>query len=202
MALLKSQTINRAAENVRPGGIELICGCMFAGKTAALIERLRAAEASGLRVIAFKHSTDHRYAPTELATHDGRRFPAKCVANAEAIVATAGDADVIGLDEGQFFGDGLPTVARRLRDSGRRVVVAGIDFNVWGKPFEALKQLKAIADRVESLRIPCTKCGRPAPFTQRMTPVLNGDWVGGPGDYEPRCPDCFHRINADLTPSE
>lgn len=173
------------------GAIEVIRGCMFSGKTARLIEELNAARAAGLTVIAFKHASDKRYAPTELATHDGQRFPAHSVSDAETILAASGVADVIGVDEGQFFGTPLVGACERLRAAGRRVIVAGIDYNVWGKPFEPMPDLKAVADRVVTLRIPCTVCGKPAPFTQRMVPVVDGQWVGGLSEYEPRCENCF-----------
>ncbi|MFQ5805842.1 MAG: thymidine kinase [Phycisphaerae bacterium] len=174
-----------------PGGIEVICGCMFAGKTARLIERLRAARAAGQRTLAFKHALDSRYAPTELATHDGRYFPAQTVAELGLLETCAAAAEVIGIDEGQFFGRGLVAVCERLCERRRRVIIAGIDHNAWGRPFPPFPQLKEIADSVELMHAPCGVCGEPARYSQRVVPVVGGQMVGGPGEYEPRCPNCF-----------
>jgi len=164
---------------------------MFAGKTARLIERLYAARAAGRSTLAVKHPLDDRYDPTELATHDGRRFPARTLPDAAALLAAAGDAEVVGIDEGQFFGPALVAACESLRRRGCRVIVAGIDHNAWGRPFPPFPQLKAVADEVEILHVPCTVCGAPARYSQRMTPVVDGRMVGGPGEYEPRCARCF-----------
>lgn len=164
---------------------------MFAGKTARLIEHLSAARAAGLRVSAFKHTLDDRYAPTELATHDKRHFTAHAVPDADAIEAGARDADVIGIDEAQFFGPRLAEVCAGLREHGKRVILAGIDHNAWGLPFTPLPQLKEIADNIESMHAPCGVCGEPARFSQRIVPVVGGRMVGGPREYEPRCERCF-----------
>jgi thymidine kinase len=183
---LSPETLPRAT-----GRIEVICGCMFAAKTARLIERLRAAQATGQRVLAFKHSLDSRYAPTELATHNGYRFPAQTVSAANTLEAHAGGAEVIGIDEGQFFGPGLTAVCQRLRAGGRRVIVAGIDHNTWGQPFPPFPQLTELADAVEIMLTPCRVCGEPARYSQRLIPVVDGQMVGGPEAYEPRCANCF-----------
>lgn len=175
----------------RGGCIVVLCGCMFAGKTSALIAALRDAAASGLRTVAIKHSLDARYARTDLATHDGRSFPAFVAARAVDILPLAEDADVIAIDEAQFFGEALVAAAERLRQSGKRVIIAGIDFDIWGRPFAPLPQLRRIADAVREFHIPCTRCGAPATLNQRVTPIVDGQLVGGPSDYEPRCPACF-----------
>ena len=173
------------------GRIELICGCMFAGKTARLIELLEAARAAGLTTAAFKHVLDRRYRDSELATHDNRHFPAEALAAAEEIETHAAGGQVIGVDEGQFFGPPLVETVLRLRTAGRRIIIAGIDYNAWGHDFGPFPKLKEIADAVEVLTRPCGVCGQPARYTQRMTPVVEGRMVGGPGEYEPRCETCF-----------
>jgi thymidine kinase len=173
------------------GRIDVICGCMFVGKTARLIERLRAVRDAGRRVVAFKHTLDVRYARDALATHDGLRFPASLLVNADEIPPRAGGAEVIGIDEAQFFGRRLVAVCEALRARGGQVIVAGIDYDAWGQPFPPLPSLKDIADSVEVMRASCRVCGEPAPFSQRMTPVVDGEMVGGPEDYEPRCARCF-----------
>jgi thymidine kinase len=173
------------------GRIEVICGCMFSGKTARLIALLRAAEAAGQRVIAFTHALDTRYAGAALATHDGLRFPARVAARVEAVRAGCGACDVIGVDEGQFFGAELAELCEELLRLERRVIVAGIDHDAWGRPFAPFPRLKELAAEVTHLTMPCARCGAPSPFTQRITPIVGGSMVGGPGEYEPRCRRCF-----------
>lgn len=193
--------LNDSSQNSKRGRIELICGCMFAGKTVRLIELLDAARGQGLATAAFKHALDRRYRDFELATHDDRHFPAKALSEAAEIEARAAAARVIGVDEGQFFGPPLVEAVMRLRAAGKRIIIAGIDFNAWGRDFEPFPRLKQIADAVEVMTRPCGVCGRPARYTQRMTPVVAGQMVGGPGEYEPRCEKCFvplpNRENAE-----
>ena len=177
-----------------PGRLEIICGCMFAGKTARLIALLEAAGVRGHRAVAFKHRLDARYDPQHLATHDGRRFDSLTAADPAAIEARCATADVIGIDEAQFFGRGLVPVCEHLRARGQRVIVAGIDHDAWGRPFPPLPQLKEIADAVELMHAPCTVCGRPARFSQRVARLSDPDMVGGPGEYQPRCETCFQPL--------
>ncbi|MEW6251912.1 MAG: thymidine kinase [Planctomycetota bacterium] len=180
----------------------MIRGCMFAGKTARLIGRLREAQAGGRRVLALKHRVDARYRADELATHDGQSFPAVAVGD----VAEAAErirqarAEVVGIDEAQFFGRGLAAACAELRAGGCVVITAGIHHDAWGQDFPPLPELAAIADEVESLSAACTLCGAPAEFTQRSAPLagpapLYGPahpvLVGGPAEYEPRCARCF-----------
>ena len=183
-----------SSPTVGRGRIVVISGCMFAGKTARLIAHLHVAHDAGRRVFACKHCLDTRYDTAELRTHDGRRFPAHPVASAGEIAISAGDAEVVGIDEAQFFGRALLEVCRALAAEGRDVVVAGIDHDAWGQPFPPLPQLKELADAVEPQYAPCTVCGRPAEYSQRVTPVRAGDMVGGPADYKPRCEQCFQPL--------
>lgn len=169
------------------GRLIVIAGCMFAGKTAHLIERLIAARTAGRRVHAFKHQLDRRYDLAQLATHDGHRFPATTVAAAPEIAPLVGEAEVIGIDEAQFFGRPLAALCEHLRDAGRTVIVAGLAHDTWGQPFPPLPKLIARADVCIPLRPPCQVCERPADFHQRVTPIIDGHLIGGPGDYEPRC---------------
>lgn len=178
------------------GRIELICGCMFAGKTARLIERLRTAEATGRRTLAIKHFIDNRYGTCELATHDGRRYAATVCRDAAEVadVATAHQAAVVGIDEAQFFGRELAEVCRVLAAGGVDVIAVGLEHDAWGRPFPPVPQLAELADSVTVMTVPCGVCGADAHFTQRMTPVVDGDMIGGPGDYEPRCAACFRPL--------
>ncbi len=178
------------------GSLEVVRGCMFAGKTARLIERLADAAGRGERIAAFKHWDDDRYAHDALATHDGRRHPASAVRSAGELAALVGDARLVVVDEAQFFGPALTASCWALRAAGRCVLVAGIDFDVWGRPLEPMPSLAVLADVVETLTAPCTLCGRAARYSQRMTPVVGGNLVGGPGDFAPRCIACFVPLGA------
>lgn len=198
------------------GRMVVIHGCMFAGKTARLIDRLLAAQASGVDVRAFKHRLDVRYDPYRLITHDGRSFPSTPVEDVRELVARirpsltgrgqgegegaegprrspmeAGTANtsppVIAIDEAQFFGRALVPVCRQLVAAGGVVIVAGIDHDAWGQDFPPLPELRDVADETELLTVPCTRCSAPARFSQRMVPVVGGQMVGGPREYEPRC---------------
>lgn len=167
---------------------------MFSGKTAALIERLATARAAGQRVVAIKHRLDTRYDPQQLATHDGRFFPARSCADAAALAASAADADVIGVDEAQFFGRPLAAVCRAWAARGRRIIVAGIDHDAWGQPFPPLPEIATFAAESTILHARCGACGGPARYSQRMVPVVAGQMVGGPAEYEPRCAACFRPL--------
>jgi thymidine kinase len=173
------------------GRLVVIRGCMFAGKTARLIERLRAARAAGQRVLGCKHRLDARYDPAHLRTHDGEWFEAVAVGQAGEILTRAAHVQVLGIDEGQFFGRPLIPVCQELVAVGCTLIVAGIDRDAWGQPFPPLPELAALADEVELMDAPCTVCGRPARFSQRVAPVIDGQMVGGPAEYQPRCPAHF-----------
>lgn len=173
------------------GRLEVFRGCMFAGKTEGLISALREAKESGRRVIAFKHSMDDRYDATHLITHRHDRFEAERALDALTIERLSRDFDVIGIDEGHFFGRILLTVVRRMIESGKHVIIAGIDNDAWGRPFPPMPDLAALADRDVLLSRPCTKCGAQARYSQRMVPVTTEFMVGGVGEYEPRCAACF-----------
>ena len=171
----------------RHGSLTVICGCMFSGKTGRLIELLEAERVTGRCVVACKHRLDARYDATRLATHDGQSFPAVATRNAAEVLSRAAEADVVGIDEAQFFGRPLTAVCQTLLSAGKTVIVAGIDHDTWGQPFPPLPELKALADEVEQRYARCTVCGRPAEFHQRMVPVIGGNLVGGPQEFEPRC---------------
>jgi thymidine kinase len=177
---------------------------MFAGKTARLIDRLRAAETAGRRTLAIKHAVDDRYRAGELATHDGRRYPATVCRNAAevAAVAAAQHAQVVGIDEVQFFGRELAEICRALVAGGVDVIAVGLEHDAWGRPFPPVPQLAELADRVTVMTAACGLCGAAAHFTQRMTPVIDGDMIGGPGDYEPRCQACFRPLGVGMQNDE
>lgn len=183
---------------MRPGRLEVIAGCMFAGKTTELIRRLDAARQAGLRVMAFKHRLDARYHAVELATHDGGTFPAIAVGGILDLPGPAAPCNVIGIDEGQFFGDGLADACRAWTGAGVRVIVSGIDYNIRGRPFSPFPLLKAMAAEVLILHTPCDCCGGPGRYSQRVAPIVNGNMVGGRAEYSPRCERCFEPWTAEI----
>ena len=183
------------SEDATPTGrIEVICGCMFAGKTGLLIERLAAAQRAGRSVCAFKHRLDARYDASHLATHDDRRFDAVAVCSAAEGLERSVGAEVVGLDEAHFFGRPLIAACRTMRARGQRVILVGLDYDMWGQPLTPLPELKEIADCVDVLHTACAVCGKPARHSQRMVPIIGNDIVGGPAEYQPRCPDCFEPL--------
>lgn len=164
---------------------------MFAGKTEHLIARLRQERARGRTVIAFKHAIDDRYDADHLVTHRGDHFDAIRVSDAGEIPALCQRADVVAIDEGHFFEMALIAVVRQLVDRGVTVIVAGITYDIWGRPFEPMPQLVEIADEEIVCQAPCRVCGAPAPYNQRTTAVNTLHMVGGLEDYEPRCAQHF-----------
>ncbi|HEY3246342.1 MAG TPA: thymidine kinase [Phycisphaerae bacterium] len=176
------------------GRIEVIQGSMFSGKTEELIARLRAAQRAGLTVRAFKHHIDDRYDPDHLITHRHDRFDALRVPDAEAIARHRQDAQVIGIDEGHFFGEPLVAVTRRLAAEGRRVVIVGLAHDAWGRPFAPMPQLAALAADVTCKYAPCCICGAVAVYSQRMVAVTDRCMVGGADAYEPRCAEHFQPL--------
>jgi thymidine kinase len=173
------------------GRLEIVDGSMFAGKTERMIAALRQAQSQGLRVRAFKHCIDNRYDPTHLVTHTQDRFDALPVPDADAVLAQSRDMDFVAIDEGHFFKLALVPVVRKLLERGTSVIVAGLSNDAWGRPFEPMPQLREIADKVTTKQSPCRVCGKPSPYTQRMTAVNTLHMVGGLDDYEPRCAEHF-----------
>jgi thymidine kinase len=184
----------------RKGRLVVIHGSMFGGKTEQLIAHLRRAQSEGLRVRAFKHAIDNRYDATHLVTHTQDRFDAIAVPDAEGLLDRSADVDVIAVDEGQFFKAPLIAVVHLLLDRGVSVFVAGITYDAWGRPFDPMPQLCGLADEVITRQSPCRVCGKPAPYTQRMSPVDTLHMVGGLDDYEPRCKAHFTPLSSPPEP--
>ncbi len=178
-------------DRAEKGRLEVVHGSMFAGKTEHMIAALRRAAAEGRRVKAFKHCIDSRYDPDHLVTHANDRFDAVRVPDAETILRACDEADFVAIDEGHFFKPEIVLVVRTLLDRGVSVVVAGISNDSWGRPFEPMPQLASMADNEIKKQSPCRVCGKPSPYTQRMTEVNTIHMVGGLNDYEPRCEDHF-----------
>jgi thymidine kinase len=168
------------------GYIELICGCMFSGKSKMLISRLKQAQERGMSVIAFKHASDDRYSTLHVSTHDNEKFEAHPLRSPARILAHAETVDCIAVDEVQFFRPKLADIARQCADRGKLVFLAGLDLDSWGLPFGPMPVIEASADTITRLQGVCAVCGHPATHTQRTTPVKKR-MTGGKGDYEPRC---------------
>ena len=174
------------------GWIEVIVGCMFSGKSEELIRRLRRAQIGRLKVQTFKPRIDDRYGLDHVTSHSDMRIQSEAVATSRLLLDRVGpDAEVVGIDEGQFFDLELPMVCNTLADRGVRVIVAGLDQDYLGKPFEPMPQLLAIAEYITKTHAICMVCGNPASHTQRL--VASGDrvLVGASGLYEARCRACF-----------
>ncbi|NOT45900.1 MAG: thymidine kinase [Acidobacteria bacterium] len=174
------------------GWIEVIVGSMFSGKSEELIRRLRRAQIARQRVQVFKPEIDTRYGDAHIVSHSDMRIPSETVADAARLLAgVRPDTEVVGIDEGQFFDAALPAVCNALADQGKRVIVAGLDKDYLGKPFDPMPQLLAIAEYITKTLAICMVCGHPANHTQRL--VVSGDRVllGAQGTYEARCRRCF-----------
>ena len=179
------------------GWIEVIVGSMFSGKSEELIRRLRRAQIARQRFQIFKPAIDIRYATDQIVSHSEMRIPSHAVSTARALLeAVEPDTEVVGIDEGQFFDQELPMIANTLADQGKRVIVAGLDQDYLGKPFEPMPQLLAIAEYITKTHAICMVCGNPANHTQRL--VASGDrvLVGAQGMYEARCRVCFDPLLA------
>jgi thymidine kinase len=174
------------------GWIEVITGSMFSGKSEELIRRLRRAQIARQRVQIFKPCIDDRYSERHIVSHSEMRIESEAVRDSSDLLArVAHDAEVVGIDEGQFFDARLPAVCNQLASSGRRVIVAGLDQDYLGRPFEPMPQLLAIAEYITKTRAICVVCGAPANHTQRLVASSDRVLVGASGLYEARCRHCF-----------
>lgn len=175
----------------RRGWIEVVCGSMFSGKTEELLRRLKRAQIARQNVALFKPATDTRFADDEVVSHDENTMPGTVVDTAEEILQLVNDADVVGIDEAQFFDNALVDVSQQLARDGRRVVIAGLDQDYLAKPFEPIPQLMAVAEHVTKLHAVCMVCGAPANHSQRIVASDKRVLVGEKDAYEPRCRTCF-----------
>ncbi len=178
------------------GWIEVICGPMFSGKSEELIRRLRRAEIAKLKVAIFKPFIDDRYATGHIVSHNSQRLPSIAVSSAQDILDNAEPAQVIGVDEAQFFNLDLVDVCQSLAGQGKRIIVAGLDQDYRGKPFEPIPQLLAVAEYISKTLAICVKCGNPASRTQRLSKDSERVVVGAADIYEARCRFC-HEIPED-----
>jgi thymidine kinase len=174
------------------GSIEVITGSMFSGKSEELIRRLRRARIARLKVQIFKPAIDDRYSEEHIVSHSEMRMESRLVTSANEILeAVEADTNVVGIDEGQFFDQDLVRVVDRLANLGKRVIVAGLDMDYLGRPFEPMPLLLAIAEDVTKTRAICMQCGGVASYTQRLIESHERVVVGATGSYEARCRGCF-----------
>jgi thymidine kinase len=184
------------------GWIEVICGPMFSGKSEELIRRLRRAEIARQALQIFKPSIDDRYHETRIVSHSRSSIEAHAIKDSSEIARLVrSDTRVVGIDEAQFFDVGIVEVAERLANGGMRVVLAGLDQDYTGKPFEPMPQLMAVAEYVTKTLAICTRCGAPACRTQRLTAGGARVQVGAAEAYEARCRNC-HSPRAEATTAE
>jgi thymidine kinase len=174
------------------GWIEVIAGCMFSGKTEELIRRLRRANIARLNVKIFKPKIDIRYSENEIVSHSEQSLPSIMVDNTNEILTLSEEAQVVGIDEAQFFGNDLVDVCNRLANEGKRVIVAGLDQDFRGIPFEPMPQLLAVAEYITKTLAICVVCGNPADKTQRKVVSTERVLVGAADSYEARCRKCHY----------
>ena len=174
------------------GSIEVICGSMFSGKTEELIRRLRRAHIARLTIEIFKPATDIRYDKAAVVSHDLNSLNSTPVDNSSSILLLGSNAEVVGIDEAQFFDDELPDVCRKLASKGIRVIVAGLDMDFKGEPFGPMPALMSIAEDVTKVHAVCVQCGCPAMFSYRTADNEDKIFLGEKESYEPRCRICFN----------
>lgn len=179
------------------GWIEVVVGPMFSGKSEELIRRLRRAEIARQRVQIFKPEIDERYAKNGIVSHSGLEIRSELVkTGGEIIESVAARTEVVGIDEAQFLGDSVVEACVKLADLGKRVIVAGLDTDFMGRPFEPMPRLLAVAEEITKLLAICMHCGNPAVHTQRLVASEELIIVGGGGMYEARCRRCFEPMLA------
>lgn len=176
------------------GCIEVICGSMFSGKTEELIRRLKRAKFANLKVEIFKPGIDVRYSSEEVVSHDANAIPSTPVDTSGTILLLSGDVDVIGIDEAQFFDDGIVEVCQQLANRGVRVICAGLDMDYLGNPFGPMPQLMAVAEYVTKVHAICVKCGNLAQHSHRKSGGSNLVQLGEQESYEPLCRHCFNLV--------
>jgi thymidine kinase len=174
------------------GWIEVITGCMFSGKTEELIRRLKRAQIAKQTVRIFKPKIDTRFSETAIVSHNEQQLPSILIDDVIEIYTHSKDAQVIGIDEAQFFSNELVNICNKLANEGKRVIIAGLDQDYKGIPFEPMPQLLAIAEYITKSLAICVECGNPADRTQRKTHSSERVIVGASDIYEARCRKCHY----------
>ena len=179
---------------LKKGSIEVICGSMFSGKTEELIRRLKRAKFAKQRVEIFKPKIDTRYSEEEVVSHDRSSIVSTPVDSSGSILLMTSEVDVVGIDEAQFFDDGLVEVCAQLADVGIRVIIAGLDMDFKRVPFGPMPRLMAIADDVYKVHAICVRCGSLAYVSHRLVAGEKQVLLGEMNEYEPICRDCYNSI--------
>jgi thymidine kinase len=179
----------------RSGWIEVVCGCMFSGKTEELIRRLKRAKIADMGVEVFKPKVDVRYDEASVVSHDSTSVLATPVSDSSRLLDIAAATTVVGIDEAQFFDMNLPDVCQELALRGVRVIVAGLDMDYRGVPFGPMPSLLAIAEYVTKVHAICVHCGNLATHSYRLAEGNEVVLLGEKEQYEPRCRACYHQGN-------
>ncbi len=179
------------------GWIEVICGSMFSGKTEELIRRIRRAQIAKMDTIIFKPKVDDRYSPEHIVSHNQIKLNSQIVETADEILTKSQKAEVVAIDEAQFFDDDIVEICKILAKQKKRVIVAGLDTDYRGKPFGPMPELMCEADYVDKLRAICVKCGNPATYTQRTSKDRQRVVIGETDIYEARCRNCYEPPESD-----
>lgn len=186
-------TYYQTGEAHRPGRIEVVCGSMFSGKTEELIRRMKRAKYAHQRLVIFKPVLDTRYSDDDVVSHDHNAIPSTPVASSSQILELATDVDVVGIDEAQFFDDGIVAVCNTLANRGLRIIIAGLDIDYQGNPFGPMPYLLAIADDVTKVHAICMRCGHHAYISHRKVDVDGQVMLGEKMEYEPLCRECYKK---------
>ena len=186
--------VNQA--NRKTGWIEVVCGSMFSGKTEELIRRLKRAQIANMKVMIFKPAMDIRYSESDIVSHKGSAIASTPVTSSQQILLLAEDAKVVGIDEAQFFDEGVIDVANQLANRGIRVICAGLDMDFLGNPFGPMPALLACAEFVTKVHAICQKCGSLANYSFRLAANEQQVLLGEKDSYEPRCRTCFFGIES------
>jgi thymidine kinase len=176
---------------IRRGWIEVICGSMFSGKTEELIRRLNRAKIARQKVEIFKPTVDKRYHDEDVVSHNANAIRSTPIDFAQDMLLLGGSCDVVGIDEAQFFDEGLAEVCVKLANSGVRVIAAGLDMDYLGKPFGPMPALMAVAEYVTKVHAICMQCGDIATYSYRSVASEQQVLLGETDSYEARCRHCF-----------
>jgi len=179
----------------RSGWIEVICGSMFSGKTEELIRRIKRAKIANQKVLIFKPKKDVRYGSDVVVSHDENKYESIPVESSLEILQHIGDANVVGIDEAQFFDEDLPAVCQKIAIRGSRVVIAGLDMDFRGVPFGPMPNLLAVAEYITKVHAICPHCGNLATHSYRLTQETETVVLGEKDKYEPRCRVCYEMGN-------
>ncbi|MBS2211775.1 thymidine kinase [Carboxylicivirga mesophila] len=187
---------NKANRDSEKGWIEVIVGSMFSGKTEELLRRLKRAKIARQKVEIFKPLVDVRYSEEEVVSHDANAIRSTPVESSGNIMLLSSNVNVVGIDEAQFFDNGLTNVCHQLANQGIRVIVAGLDMDFKGKPFGPIPSLLATAEYVTKVHAICMRCGDLAHFSHRLSKEEKLVVLGEKNEYEPLCRCCFMKANA------